>query len=1584
MKPGLRYTLSGILAGLVVVILMISGLATLNVSSEEDEISNDEQVALNNDNGRLTGTVNLWNGDEPDQMFTSTTNYDYTGSACEIGDVNGDGYNDIIVGARGASSYSGEVRIYFGMTNTGSNLDEKDADVTLKPTGSRYAGGTVAVGDVDGDGIDDILIGSYYANSYIGEAYLYFGREEWTSASYTTPDVKLLGERGAYGGGYAYFGYNVGIEDIDDDGKGDLLVTAPYWCQQYSYPYYVNINWGGLSWRVRYNWTGLSFVFWGRTQNEWKATGGSINCNNKDPVGDGYLRIKAWAPCGNSGYMYTRMGYGNGDAFDSGDFNGDGRTDLVIGAGYYTYLYYTTSSRYTYAGATYLIEGRTRSEWMQWGGHYDMLARQGDYMMFTKRESSAYTGYNPSMGDLNGDGFDDLVIMDRASSDSYTGTANIIWGKSDVSEYKDTFHNSYPYGGYYCNLNSISTAKIKGPRSSSYMCQSHIDDFDGDGIDDILLGAYNVPNGRNQNYAGTVGLFYGMSASQWGSSYSWSDMSWTVQGYYTYNYLGYYAYDNFGSGDINNDGVADILVGAYGYPYESSQYYRGAAYLFLTQPSSSEVLSFDISNGDGEGGNILCAEAGGKGRNDTNKIGSGIYTFYTNFTNSWTVYQTSEIIIEFKLKGQLSGLSYIFGYSPQNDTYYIIDSYENGLEVVPEHSDFTTSGYHYAELNLSFRINRNFLTQDPFDVIFNIVMGRFLKTETREDMLRVEKDLTFDNIDMKVMLGDSQLERGAVLSGGEPLRITGLRAVYEETDVSPGNDKFFVRVKDNYLRVFENRSSAGLEIDIRIPTNVDSGIFRLWVEQILYPEYELHATSVSNIPGFYVSLDFDGPFAPQNLKFHADSIDDPEGRWDNDNQVWISWDPAFDTQVGVIGYKYQVRGPGSFMVTGDTEDRFTELTLGESGVYTIQIWGIDEAGNPGRRGIKSIVIDREDLTLFNHYPSYTGNIWFNSKEVELRVSISDLVVGDNSPMLDLSTLKYLVTDNMNGEPTEEMWENDGVRALYTILSLDRGENYVYTLSVPVQLSEGTENFIWWSVADEAGNRGTTKVIDVDQKVEDLYIHYRDTVNLTDNMAREKAEESRPDFEKEAISRNPANAWVDIQAPTFSDPTPDPEPQEDSRITATIIIEDQGLDLSGVDASTIQYSVSRDGISNYGGWISAGLTDDSDTILASSTELLFEPGSTNYVRWRVKDIAGNGFVVSDDFPINIVYKEVNNPPLASISAPEMHEVYDTQQKISFEGSDSIDPDLDNLQFKWVLANKTILSEEADFEVEASSLGQGVHVITLYVTDGWFTITDSISFYVKIHPSEIDTDGDGLPDGEDLDDDGDELTDQEELSLGTNPKIADTDQDGMNDYLDADPLNPLIIDDEDETGYSTYFGFMVWIVVLAILILIVAVMIVLKKRSTLEKNRVTRNVTREASMVQRYEALTGIEPELLPSVKEMGLSLPPVSAQQVVPRGRVEKEKKREKTEPEETEEPAKPVQPEPAPAPAPAPAKAPAPAGSVPGKIPKPEDLAATPNLPGNAESAGTTILCDLCGSSVEVPPGAAQVECPLCGTKKQL
>ncbi|MEN8209646.1 MAG: hypothetical protein ABFR50_10395, partial [Candidatus Fermentibacteria bacterium] len=865
---------------------------------------------------------------------------------------------------------------------------------------------------------------------------------------------------------------------------------------------------------------------------------------------------------------------------------------------------------------------------------------------------------------------------------------------------------------------------------------------------------------------------------------------------------------------------------------------------------------------------------------------------------------------------------------------FVVESLGGGIQLLPERSRFNIIDYNNAEVYFAIRITMEFMTETPFDVVTTVSTARQTEELRYTDWLRVEWDLTFDKDDLKVIRGEDEINRGDFLSGGPPLVLTGIRVIYTDTDVSPMNDKFFLRVIDSYGRIFENTTSGGFDIYFEIPTNVDSGKYVFEINIIIKPDFVEKTQDLSIIPDFYVALDFQGPEAPPNLAFHADDIMDPEGRWDNDEQVWATWDPAFDSQVGIDHYEFMIEGPNGFFYVNSTDLLEIELMLADDGIYNFYVWAVDKVNNPGARSIVTIVKDSGELVFNGATPSYIGQQWFNSKDVTMMMKVTDIVQHFNGPHIKLSTLQFAVTESMTEAARDDpnlVWK----RPIYNIVQEEKeGMFYTYTVSVNIpNLNEGKDNFVWFKVMDEAGNEGMTALIDT----------------------------ADPNYEENATIYNPANIWVDITALTYTDALPaiDDQPLQENIVTASVVVNDLG---AGVEGSSIQYSVSRDGLTNYGGWISANINTDGTTIIAETvSELLFQPGSTNYIRWRAKDVAGNGYTISEDFQISTIPRKVNNPPVAEISQPEMQAVFDTKETITFDASGSSDPDpLSVLSYSWVLANKDEISKEATFDIPASTLERGVHVVTLYISDGEYTVTYSISIYIKQHMDEIDTDNDGATDGVDADDDNDGLLDEEELVKGTNPRLKDSDSDGVNDLMDEKPLNPEIgLPDEREGEYS-YWDVLILFIILAVFIILIGSMVVFKRKASMERERVMRKVTLEGKIVQRYEVLTGIEAPLLPQVKEMGVSLPPVAAQQVAPIKRAASL----------TETPTLPPTAEPAPQPAPEPA--PAPAVATPEPAPAPE------GAPGQGAN------CDLCGSAIDVPAGATSVECPLCGEKKNL
>ena len=1557
-----------------------------------------EVEALDTRAGRVTGTKNFWEGDYHESFTydntigTSVTSA-YFGWATTVADLNGDGYDDIAISA----PMVGSVYIFFGMKTIGYALTQANADVTITNS-ITYYGYSLATGDVDGDGIADLLIGSPYSSSYLGEAHLFWGRTTWKE-SYSRPDITFKGEDGYTSD---YFGRAVYISDVDNDGFEDLIIAEPYF-MEYLYPNYENYN--GYSTRIYYNYTGLCFIFFGKVRSEW--TKSTVDAN----AGDWDVRIKGYMPFYYSYgyYRYCWMGYSYGGALHSGNFNGDDYNDIVIGSyqSYgYEYMYY--------AGSTFLITGRSRAEWLQNNGNYDMLAMMGDYVCFSTAQSYSYYGYNPRLFDIDNDGYDDLLIATNQGD----GEISVFWGRSNMTGLLSETRGTYPFGGNMVLIPDHRDMIIKG-FSGGQTDSIWAADFDQDGYDDLMLGGWAASNSNGEARAGKVGIMYGRDRADWSATMNAQDDCELIFEGHAGEQLGDDSSNSLGAGDFDADGIPDFLMGAL------LTNGLGGAYIYLSEDPVVEGDGFALEDGSGLNGKVVAAQSGGIPKEETRALlDDGSYTFNVTYNNSWSPLAMQEFRLNIILKGNYFGLVYTVAYAPSNDTFYFLSNPASGMMISPRshitiHSDVRAS----IVFNVIFMLS--FPSQDPVDIRMVLDKGPGDIEYYYEDMFRVETDFVLNVPDITVMNGDERVSRGSYLPFMNTLNVTAGTIVYQDTDVPVHPDFYFIRLFDSYDRVYDVYADRGEPVQIDLPVDtIRSGEY-LFEMGIIMTEYSApYSQAKTIIPSFFVVFDMDGPDIPLNVQFRADSLLDPEGRWDNDPEVFVTWDGAFDKQVGVNSYGYIVNGPQdpegfAYNNEGVTNDKFLTFDdFVDIGPYTLEIWGIDMLGNLGRSVMRTLVIDTEAPSIENHYPSYQGGVWFNSKEATVEISVMDDKLSLMAPSLDLNTLEYVVVGQELSAAPEEGWTSASYNVISTRIMDEKangGKLVRTTLSVLVEVKEGKNNYLWWRVADQADNMGVTTIVDVEGPILEYEALLEANTTLDPNEKEELLVEFRMIKEQEAISKNPANIWADITKLTYSDAMP-VDVQENNIVEASVIITDL---LSHVDGSSIQYSYARDGLQNYGGWISAMIiTDEREIVAETVTPMLFEPGSTNYIRWRAMDVAGNGYTYSEDIPIIIVPRLPNNPPTAIISTPGMEEVFNTQERIEFSAADSRDPDEnDVIFFSWILANKSVISEAESFSMDARDLGEGTHVITLYVSDGTFTIMDTISIYVKLHPDEVDTDGDGIPDGTDDDDDNDGLLDTEEVKKGTDPKLADSDRDGVNDKLDPEPLNSKVTRVDETKDELTYWQVFYGIIILAALIIFLGAMLVMKRRSLQDKNRIERAVIMEGKLVERYEALTGIESTLLPSVKEFGMTLPPVAAQHVTNINAAEKAEeliktpslpaptgKEEAPAQDTTEEAAPPITaPETASAPVtPAPA-APKVERSVrrrrttteepkaAGAIPSPEELTATAALPGGAPPAENTApaqptmtSCDLCGSSIEVPLGATSAECPLCGEKKNL
>ena len=133
------------------------------------------------------------------------------------GDVNGDGYADVIVGAQGYSSHTGRAYVYHGGP---SGLSASPAFTATGEGPDNFFGAAVAgAGDVNGDGYANVIVGAYGYSGETGRAYVYHGGPSGLSAS---PAFTATGAATDEN-----FGLSVaGTGDVNGDGYANLIVGA--------------------------------------------------------------------------------------------------------------------------------------------------------------------------------------------------------------------------------------------------------------------------------------------------------------------------------------------------------------------------------------------------------------------------------------------------------------------------------------------------------------------------------------------------------------------------------------------------------------------------------------------------------------------------------------------------------------------------------------------------------------------------------------------------------------------------------------------------------------------------------------------------------------------------------------------------------------------------------------------------------------------------------------------------------------------------------------------------------------------------------------------------------------------------------------------------------------------------------------------------------------------------------------------------------------------------------------------------------------------------------------------------------------
>jgi hypothetical protein len=505
------------------------------------------------------------------QSFVNSYSVNFAGEQAEAssgfavgggGDVNGDGWDDFITAAPffdvSATDMQGAVYVVFGKASpANAGLSSLNGTTGFQINGEaaldQLGRDAVAIaGDVNGDGYDDLLFGAWLgdpgARADAGQAYVVFGKSSFTS---TLDLTTLNGTTGFQINGEAAgdtAGKSVsGAGDVNGDGFDDVFIAA----------YSGEPN--GVS-----N-SGAAYVIFG------KSAAFTSNLELSSLNGTTGFEIRGEAV----------NDYAGESVRSAGDLNGDGFSDLIIGTSY-------ADPHGGRSGAAWVVFGKS-----SFGSTLDLSTLNGTTGFQISGEAlndfagSAVSG----AGDLNGDGYDDLLIGATGTDvgGSGSGAAYVVFGKA--SGFSSVLELSA--------LSGADGFQINGELSTDALgwAVSAAGDVNGDGFDDILLGAP-----RNDDFNGdNSGAAYLLFGTDFGGDVDFLGTS--------------------GANALTGTSAAEILVGGAG----SDTLTGGTGNDVLKGAAGDDVLVFDSAD--------TVKIDGGSGKDTLRFDGSGQSLNLTSISN---------------------------------------------------------------------------------------------------------------------------------------------------------------------------------------------------------------------------------------------------------------------------------------------------------------------------------------------------------------------------------------------------------------------------------------------------------------------------------------------------------------------------------------------------------------------------------------------------------------------------------------------------------------------------------------------------------------------------------------------------------------------------------------------------------------------------------------------------------------------------------------------------------------------------------------------------------------------------------------
>ena len=492
---------------------------------------------------------------ESQHVFISPDSHAFGYSVSHAGDFNGDGLDDLIVGAPEAPPGE-QAYIFYGRDESDPTLERiiflHNANVVLTGPSSTHPFGLGSLfgrsvsggGDFNDDGYDDVIVGAPLADGpsdepYEGCVYIFFGgahdrNAERITIDYSNADLTYYGENQE-----DMFGWSVAmVGKLNDDDMDDIVIGAP-----------EHTSYDGFRGKI--------YVFH------------AYNTGDIRPVlsaDDNAVH----ASQGNGMFGYSVAGIG--------DYNNDGYNDFAVGRPHGT-LYIPANGN------------RAQTGWVSIYTRFDLPPPNSTFQRFSIVGGQNQGGFGYSVaaaGDVNQDGFDDLIVgaphMESQHGEENIGFAYIILGRRTQLPFNS--NRVYMWNPDDPTTFPPGVIQLRGEREYDFFggCVGTVGDLNGDSFEDVIVGA---PRDRTHggDLEGRANIFPGreMDNDEFISVFA-AEEGMTIVGEDPEDRFGSSVTGGFG---WTPDGLVNAFIGAHGY---------GSVYLFRSlQPIFPLHNSFPIS-----------------------------------------------------------------------------------------------------------------------------------------------------------------------------------------------------------------------------------------------------------------------------------------------------------------------------------------------------------------------------------------------------------------------------------------------------------------------------------------------------------------------------------------------------------------------------------------------------------------------------------------------------------------------------------------------------------------------------------------------------------------------------------------------------------------------------------------------------------------------------------------------------------------------------------------------------------------------------------------------------------------------------